>query len=152
MLRYYEPRPTKVGKKVLYRSIDRSRRQNFWNIGSSKCGKRGFRFAKSLFKNFPIEEEDDRKNRFHLGRRKPWQTNFAPWHCQKIGPFSASFFYFGLFNTTFNTFDCEKICWWLDSNRGSLALEATTLPTEPQPHWPRSFLGCQGQEIPSKND
>ena len=27
----------------------------------------------------------------------------------------------------------NKICWWLDSNRGSLVSEATALPTDPQP-------------------
>ena len=27
----------------------------------------------------------------------------------------------------------NKICWWLDSNHGSLVSEATTLPNEPQP-------------------
>ena len=26
-----------------------------------------------------------------------------------------------------------NVCWWLDLNRGPLELEATALPTEPQP-------------------
>ena len=31
-------------------------------------------------------------------------------------------------------------CWWLESNRRPLELEATTLPTEPQPHFCIDFL------------
>ena len=49
-------------------------------------------------------------------------------------PFLASFSYYCLFNTVdiilmFNI----KVCMWLDSNCGPLLLEATALPTEPQP-------------------
>ena len=40
------------------------------------------------------------------------------------------FLYFRLFNTIDSTY---KFCRWLDSNRGLLVLEVTTLPTEPQP-------------------
>ena len=35
---------------------------------------------------------------------------------------------------------CIKFCWWLHLNCGSLVLEATTLPTEPQP-MPSHYLG-----------
>ena len=53
---------------------------------------------------------------------------------KKIGhsrrPFSLFFFSIQLtVNVQFN------VCWWLDSNHGPLALEATALPTEPQPFW-----------------
>ena len=35
----------------------------------------------------------------------------------------------------------HKICWCLDSNRGSLMLEVTALPTAPQPTTTHTFLG-----------
>ena len=46
----------------------------------------------------------------------------------KIGPFPASFVYVISIQLIVNT-----ICLWLDSNCGSLVLEATALPMEPQP-------------------
>ena len=51
----------------------------------------------------------------------------------KNGPFSASFLYFCLFNTAdINMFNIN-FCRWLDLNCRPLELEATALPTEPQP-------------------
>ena len=32
----------------------------------------------------------------------------------------------------FKTVDIKKFCWWLNSKRGLLVSDATTLPTEPQ--------------------
>ena len=56
----------------------------------------------------------------------------------KIGPLVPGlfFFIFRLFNTVFITVISKKYCQWLDSNRGSLVLDATALPTAPQllPH------------------
>ena len=46
------------------------------------------------------------------------------------------FLYFRLFNTQLTVYKCSiliNICRWLDSNCGTLVLEATALPTEPQP-------------------
>ena len=43
------------------------------------------------------------------------------------------FLYFRLFNTVDSKQMFNKFCRWLDSNRGPLVLEATALPTEPQP-------------------
>ena len=55
----------------------------------------------------------------------------------KNGPFPSSF---SLFLSFQYTVDSKQIfnkyiyfCQWLDSNRGPLVLEATALPTEPQP-------------------
>ena len=51
----------------------------------------------------------------------------------KMGHFQPLFLYFRLFNTVdskmFNIFFCQ----WPDSNSGPLKLEATAVPTEPQP-------------------
>ena len=48
----------------------------------------------------------------------------------KNGPFRPLFCWFLSFlKLTFSI----NFCLWLDSNHGSLVLEATTLPTEPQP-------------------
>ena len=41
--------------------------------------------------------------------------------------------YFNLFTTDLIQWIENKICQWLDSNRGSLVLVATALPTVPQP-------------------
>ena len=46
------------------------------------------------------------------------------------------FFIFVFFNTQLTVYKCSiliNFCQWLDSNRGPLVLEATALPTEPQP-------------------
>ena len=43
------------------------------------------------------------------------------------------FHYFRLFNTVDSKQLFNKFCRWLDSNRRPLVLEATALPTEPQP-------------------
>ena len=43
------------------------------------------------------------------------------------------FLYLHLFNTVDSKEMFNKCCQWLDSNRGPLVLEVTTLPTEPQP-------------------
>ena len=52
---------------------------------------------------------------------------------KNFGPFPASFFFIFVFSTElFNTVYRNKICRWLDSNRGSLVSEATALPIEPQ--------------------
>ena len=62
------------------------------------------------------------------------------------------FLYFRLFNTqlTVNNKQMFNIninfCRWLDSNRGPLASEATTLPTEPQP-LPKLLSLCQNKII-----
>ena len=53
---------------------------------------------------------------------------------KKNGPFQALFFfYFRLFNTVDSKQMLNKFCQWLDSNRRPLVLEATALPTVPQP-------------------
>ena len=74
-----------------------------------------------------------------LGDNKPGQKL----HCFLNGPFPASFFFIFVFSIQL-TLDSKqmfnKFCWWLDSNRGPLALQATALPTEPQP-LPFAFLG-----------
>ena len=57
----------------------------------------------------------------------------------KIVPFPASFFffsfflYFCLFSTVLIQLIENQICWWLDSNRGTVVSEVTALPTVPQP-------------------
>ena len=43
------------------------------------------------------------------------------------------FIYFRLFNTVDNKQMLNKICRWLESNRGPLVSKASALPTEPQP-------------------
>ena len=50
------------------------------------------------------------------------------------GPFPASFFFIFVFSIhlSVNNVQC-KFCWWLDSNRLPLVLEATAQPTGPQP-------------------
>ena len=58
------------------------------------------------------------------------------WWCVfwKNGPFSASFSLFSSFQCSWKSTNVQfKFCQWLDSNRGPLVLEVTTLPTEPQP-------------------
>ena len=52
---------------------------------------------------------------------------------KKFGPFQASFFLYFVFSTVNRKYVHCKILRWLDSNRGPLVLEATALPTEPQP-------------------
>ena len=52
------------------------------------------------------------------------------------GTIPGLFFYFRLFNTQLTANKCSifiNFCRWLDSNRRPLVLEATALPTEPQP-------------------
>ena len=52
----------------------------------------------------------------------------------KMGHSQPLFLYFHLFNTQLTLNKCSINFWRrLDSNRGPLVLEATTLPTEPQP-------------------
>ena len=59
----------------------------------------------------------------------PLRTSF-----RKIDPFTASFSLFSSFQNSFwLLLIVNKICQWLDSNRGSLVSEATALPTVPQP-------------------
>ena len=49
-------------------------------------------------------------------------------------PFPASFALFSSFHYSWQyTNVLYKLCQWLDSNHGPLVLEATDLPTEPQP-------------------
>ena len=43
------------------------------------------------------------------------------------------FLYFRLFNTVDSKMFYINFCWWRDSNHGPLELEASALPTEPQP-------------------
>ena len=62
-------------------------------------------------------------------------------------------FYFRLFNTiqlTVNNKCSIKICRCLDSNRGRLVLEATALPTEPQPlpTLDKLLFLCRGNPYP----
>ena len=48
------------------------------------------------------------------------------------------YFFIFVFSTQLTVNKClMKVCRWLDSNRGSLVLQVTTLPTEPQqlPQW-----------------
>ena len=54
-------------------------------------------------------------------------------HLLKMGHFRPFFLYLRLFNSTDSKQMFNKFCRWLDSNRGPLILEATALPTEPQP-------------------
>ena len=52
----------------------------------------------------------------------------------KNGPLWVNcFLHFSSLNTVFNAVDSKYYCQWLDSNHGSLVLEATTQPTVPQP-------------------
>ena len=52
----------------------------------------------------------------------------------KNGPLWVNcFLHFPSLNTVFNAVDSKYYCQWLDSNHGSLVLEATTQPTVPQP-------------------
>ena len=50
-----------------------------------------------------------------------------------MGHSGPLYLYFCLFNTVDSIQLFNKFCWWLDLNCGPLVLEATTLPTEPQP-------------------
>ena len=52
---------------------------------------------------------------------------------KEIGPSRPLFLYFLLFNTVDSKMFNLNFCWWRNSNRRPLELEATTLPTEPQP-------------------
>ena len=66
------------------------------------------------------------------------KPNFFFFFFLKNWAFSGLFFFiFRLFNTQLTVYNNSSIlinvCRWLDSNRGPLALEATALPTEPQP-------------------
>ena len=68
------------------------------------------------------------KFKFHfMTQFKPWM-NFFKWAISGL-----FFLYFRLFNTVDSKQMFNKFCQWLDSNCGPLVLEATTLPTEPQP-------------------
>ena len=55
------------------------------------------------------------------------------------GPIPASFFFIFVFSVQLIVKSWLKFCRWLDSNSGPLVLEATALPTEPQP-LPKYFL------------
>ena len=50
-----------------------------------------------------------------------------------MGHSGSLFLYFRLFNTVDSIQLFNKFCQWLEPNRRPLALEATALPTEPQP-------------------
>ena len=51
----------------------------------------------------------------------------------KIGHSRPLFLYFRFFNALYSKYVYLKFCRWLDSNRGLMVLEVTTLPTEPMP-------------------
>ena len=54
-------------------------------------------------------------------------------------PFPASFSLFSSSQHSFNTVEVYTICWWLDSNHGSLLLVVTALTSVPQtPRFERS--------------
>ena len=54
-------------------------------------------------------------------------------------PFPASFSLFSSSQHSFNTVEVYTICWWLDSNHGSLVLVVTALTSVPQtPRFERS--------------
>ena len=46
---------------------------------------------------------------------------------------SGLFFFIFVFSIQLIVNTWIKVCWWLDSNRGTLVSEETALPTEPQP-------------------
>ena len=57
----------------------------------------------------------------------------------------------------FSSFQCvqltesiQKICWWLDSNRRSPVLEASALPTEPQPLPPLKIISVSSTNHPNR--
>ena len=59
---------------------------------------------------------------------------------KKLGHSRPHFSLFSSFQIKFlNTVDSKQYCRWLDSNFGSLVMEATTLPTAPQPSLPFCF-------------
>ena len=61
-----------------------------------------------------------------MGGRNIWKTLYLAFP-------SLCFFIFCLCNTASIQLVVNKVCWWLDSNLGSLVSEATALPTEPKP-------------------
>ena len=83
--------------------------------------------------------------KLNLLRHKLWIEEKWPKYCHLpyffvVGHSRPLFLYFRLFNTANSKLNIPyRICWCLDSNRGPLVFEATTLPTEPQP-LPKSLL------------
>ena len=61
-------------------------------------------------------------------------SSFRPTSIFYKGAIPATFFFIYVFLVQLTLNNVQyTFCWWLDSNRGSLVLEATALPTVPQP-------------------
>ena len=60
-------------------------------------------------------------------------TSLVPWLCSDKNLFHSIGLFFRHFIAVLIQLSANKICQWLDSNCGSLVLEATALPTEPPP-------------------
>ena len=113
-----------------------------------------------LAKSFSITKQQLQRFTVNLIGRK--RTILLPIvFFKKNGPFSPSFFFIFVFSIQLTVNVQNKFCQWLDSNRGPLELEATTLPTNPQPLplyyllLPKSnngyrAVGFNGQAIESK--
>ena len=84
---------------------------------------------------------------FNWMREKRLVKNSSDWDCGRLetnfknGPFPASFSLFLSVRPFKVNMFIIKFRRWLDSNRGPLALEATALPTEPQPLSRHLMLG-----------
>ena len=101
--------------------------------------------TKQMFyiKSFPMTGFEPRTSGVGSDRSTNWATTISNGSlgdhspCFFLnGPSPASFSLFSSFQYTVDSkqmFNINFFCWWLDSNRGPLVLEATPLPAEPQP-------------------
>ena len=63
------------------------------------------------------------------------------------GPIQASFLFIFAFSIQLTVNVKYKFCQWLDSNRGLLEMEATALPTKPQP-LKMSLVSLRNEHLP----
>ena len=105
----------------------------FWNLDQKNVPSYEASFCRSLKWSFSIQLGSKKffKDLIRIFMIHGW-SGFL-----KMGHPRPLFLYFRLFKTQLVVNKCSieinKFLWWRDSNRGPLVLEATALPTEPQP-------------------